>query len=240
MANENPNSLKLLEWDSEFWNVDLYKLEPNYQFNLSMVENKFQKNKRWIVQALVADSENKIINSLEDRGFRFIESKIFLRKKVKESYIGRDVNIIRIKNDIEINQKDFDNLFKNNSRFLSVNENKINDFYFLWILKSIKGEMDEYCYGYFINDKIAGIITFSIINDLLIIGILGVVAEFQKKGISQQLLNFVNSEAKKYGCRYIDVSTQGKNYKAVNSYLKNGFLLQEIKNWYYLFSDINI
>jgi len=94
--------------------------------------------------------------------------------------------------------------------------------------------MDDRCIGYYVDNQLAGFITFKYRDDKAIVGLVGVFPEFQKKGISQKLLDYVNYNAINQGFRQVSISTQGRNLKAINAYIKNGFFLDSIKYWYYL------
>ncbi len=96
--------------------------------------------------------------------------------------------------------------------------------------------MDDKCYGYYIDDELAGFITFSYKDYELCIGLVGVLPRFQKRGVAQNMLDFVNNMAFKKKLTKISVSTQGKNITAINAYLTNGFMIENIKYWYYYFN----
>ncbi|WP_226678986.1 GNAT family N-acetyltransferase [Mesobacillus jeotgali] len=222
-----------LEWDSNFWSVDVYNVDDSYNFSTSMVETI--KHSNWLVQALVPEQERDVINSLENYGFRFVETKVNLVKKVLEKReIEKDAFKKIQHHEIEIHKNDFYTLFGEISRFYFFKKEMINNFYYLWLINSIDGKMDDECIGYYINGKLAGFITYKDKNGEVSIGLLGVFPEFQKKGVSQQLLNWINNKTLENGNASISVSTQGKNYYALNSYIKNGFMLMNIQNWYYL------
>lgn len=228
-----------LEWDSQFWDLEIYNVDENYNFNIpNSNKNCTSGSKEWLIQALVPEDKVEIINFLEDNGFRFVETKINLKKKVVKK-IEIDENKFKDvdRYDIQPYKNEFNNLYGKYSRFSVFNKEKVNDFYYTWVLNSINGEMDDKCIGYYIEDKLAGFITYKFKNNELSIGLLGVFQAFQRKGISQHLLNYINNKALEEGYNAINVSTQGKNYNAINTYIKNGYFIKSIQNWYYLRGD---
>lgn len=227
--------MKKLEWDSCFWNVDIYNLDRDYMFYIPRISEK--KYNEWLIQTRVPDNEIELINMLEDKGFRFVESKVNLMKKVDDEINIADSFKKVKKIDLEIHKNDFADLYDRYSRFSLIDSNKINDFYYKWLINTIAGKMDDACIGYYINNKLTGFISYRIKNHEFSIGLVGVFPEFQNRGISQKLLNCIHNVAYNKGYEYIKVSTQGKNHIAINTYIKNGYIFENIENWYYLRGD---
>ncbi|KYH29617.1 MULTISPECIES: GNAT family N-acetyltransferase [Clostridium] len=94
---------------------------------------------------------------------------------------------------------------------------------------------DEIFYGYYINDVLAGIISFKIIDNVLDIHRVAIHPTFFRMGIADKLIKFI--EALKSNINKILVCTGKENYPAVNLYLKNGYKKKcdiEIKNGVYI------
>ncbi|WP_055668697.1 GNAT family N-acetyltransferase [Desnuesiella massiliensis] len=85
---------------------------------------------------------------------------------------------------------------------------------------------DETFYGYYINDTLAGIISFKIIENTLDIHRVAVHPQFFRMGIAGKLFNYV--ENIQNNINKVVVRTGRDNLPAVNLYLKNGF--QKIKD----------
>jgi len=231
-----------LDWDSNFWGIELFSIPENSK---CWDQDSFLKikegEKLWLIQGLI--SENKVgrINCLENKGFRFIESKITLKNKAIERANLSEEQFKKIeKCELEEYKNNFFNLYGKFSRFGLFPEEKINAFYYAWMINSIDGTMDDHCIGYYINHQLAGFITYKNEDNRLLIGLVGVFQKFQKQGISQKLLDYVNNSAISQGCNEIFVSTQGKNRNAINAYIKNGFIFENIKQWYYLTNYISL
>lgn len=225
-----------MEWDSNFWGINIYNITRsfdfnNYDFNL----NKELSSTPFIVQALVNDNDTEYTNFLESIGFRFIENKINLIKKIKDNNYIIDQEVFRevkIEDFKEYKDKFYD-LYGKVTRFEFSSKKKINEFYYKWVIKSIEGKLDDNCIGYYIEGNLGGFITYKIKNEKLIIGLLGVFPKYQGRNISQHLLHYVYSLSLENKCSEIHVSTQGKNIKAINAYIKNGFFIDNINQWYY-------
>lgn len=79
----------------------------------------------------------------------------------------------------------------------------------------------ETFFGYYEVDKLCGAISIKVTDGEVDIHRLIVLPNHFRKGIAQQLLNFVESE---YDVQTIIVSTGTKNIPAVRFYKKNGFI----------------
>jgi len=87
-------------------------------------------------------------------------------------------------------------------------------------IESLK-ECGEIFYGYFIEDILAGIISYKLIDDTLDIHRVAVKPQFFRMGIAGKLVNFVEElEGSK---NKIVVCTGRENTPAVSFYLKNGY-----------------
>lgn len=96
-------------------------------------------------------------------------------------------------------------------------------------------QCDEIFYGYYINDVLAGIISFKIIDDVLDIHRVAIHPNFFRVGIANKLINFIEGLNK--NINRIVVCTGKDNFPAVNLYLKNGYIKKkdiEIKNGIYI------
>lgn len=229
--------LTRLDWDSSYWMVDIYDVKKCYEsndFKLEFIQEI--SSQPYLIQALVIDKDIEFINFLEESGFRFMESKVNLVKRIQETSaifpegLFKDVTL----DELIGNKDEFYNLYGEVSRFSFLPKEKVNEFYYKWVVKSIKGELDDNCIGYYVEGSLGGFITYKILEQKLIIGLVGVFPEYQGKKISQNLLHYIENVAVKNNCSEIYVSTQGKNIKAVNAYIKSGFFIQDIKHWYYL------
>lgn len=96
-------------------------------------------------------------------------------------------------------------------------------------------QCDEIFYGYYVNDVLAGIISFKIIDDVLDIHRVAIHPNFFRMGIANKLINFI--EGLDSNIKRIVVCTGKDNLPAVNLYLKNGYKKKkdiEIKNRIYI------
>jgi dTDP-4-amino-4,6-dideoxy-D-galactose acyltransferase len=227
--------MRKLKWDSEFWGFDIINIDEDDEFYYNgSIDWSLCTNSYFLVQALIEDSKIQQINFLEDKGFRFVESKVTLLKPVGKLIEIEEDNFSQVKEtDLLPYINEFYNMYGDISRFNLFPEDKVNDFYYRWVVNSISGTMDDKCVGYYVANKLAGFITYKFRGNEAKVGLVGVFSDYRNRGISQRLLNYLYSDAAKVGLSQISISTQGKNLYAMNSYIKNGFFFNSIKHWYY-------
>lgn len=229
--------LSKLSWDSNFWEVDVYELNYNHQINIETYDIKLINNEKpYFIQTLISEEEIDYIDRLNNLGFRFIESKVVLEKNISNKNVVFDKNLVKnVKlEDVIIYKGKFYEMYGAVSRFNFLDKDKLNDFYYKWVINSINGELDDNCIGYYIEGALAGFITYKIENSYLKIGLVGVFPDFQGMQISSILLQYISYLGVIKGCNKVIVATQGRNIKAINVYIKNGFYINNIKHWYYL------
>lgn len=225
--------MKKLTWDSNFWGIDIFQVEK--QNIMESIEEHIKiSSTPFLIQSLVNVADLQSIGKLEEIGFKFKESKITMVMNVLEINKNLNADYKKIEtDDLEFNRDSIDNLFLKNTRFDIFNEIRVNEFYYTWLKNSVTGEMDDTVIGYYIKEKLAGFITYSIDETKVSVGLLGVLSDFQGKGVSRHLLNYVENVALENSLQSIFISTQGKNLKALNAYIKNNYRIHSIEHWYY-------
>ena len=221
--------LKKLEWDSNFWNENIYEI------NIEEIEENIQINleeKSYLIQAKVDIDKIKQINILEKLGFYFKDLEVEYEKNIDEYFYEKIEKIENLKlNDIE-------NLIEpliKNSRFDIFDEKKILEFYETWVKNAIKGIYDDECFFIKENSEIAGLISYKKNNDFYArIGLLSIWDKYQRKNLGTYLLRSIESYLYKNGIKKLSICTQGKNKIANNFYIKNGYKIKNTKVIMYL------
>ncbi len=80
---------------------------------------------------------------------------------------------------------------------------------------------EEIFYGYNINDDLAGVISYKIIENILDIHRVAIHPMFFRRGIAVELVNFIEKLGS--NINIVAVCTGKENLPAVNLYLKNGY-----------------
>jgi Acetyltransferases len=221
--------MRKLQWDSDFWGIEIFQIDDATDFDIDRLLNNPP-----FIQALPNVSDLNFIHFLESNGFLFKESKVTLYKNQINKLTDRINSFQQLSSkEIESYQQKFYVLFGKNSRYNIFPKNKVNKFYYTWVLNSIDGKMDDKCIGYYVDQHLAGFVTYRTRNKEISIGLLAVMPEFQGKGVSQLLLGYIDRVAIENDVSSVNISTQGTNISALNAYIKNGFKIKRIDHWYY-------
>ncbi len=223
---ENIN-LKQLPWDSEFWGVNFYDLVGSPELKYDEIQ------KPYLIQSKLEKTNIDERQRLEVNGYQCVEQKITLLKQVENEH-NTCVDIRPIKlSEVENLKDEIGLIFVENSRYRMFDVHKVKDFYYRWLANSCIGTMDPYIDGYFIDNQLAGFVSYRVKNNILVIGLFGVLIPYQGKGIAKILLEHVNYMANHMQLDSISVSTQGSNRNALKAYIKQGFKVSLEEFWYY-------
>lgn len=85
-------------------------------------------------------------------------------------------------------------------------------------------------YGYFLDDKLIGFLSVSVIYDRAEINYIAVLENYRKNGVAQKLFDFFLSNN---DIKSVSLEVRSDNESAINFYLKNGFKKVSIRKNYY-------
>ena len=222
-----PMNLNRLPWDSDFWGINFYNLVESTGLCHDDVD------KPYLIQSKVEKSNTHKRQCLEKNGYQCVEQKITLVQQVEKKFTKRvDIRPIKL-DEIQPLQDEIGSLFIENSRYRMLDLQRVKDFYYYWLANSCSGSQDTYIDGYFIENQLTGFVSYRVKNNVLIIGLFGVLSPFQGKGIAKLLLEHVNYIAQQLQLESISVSTQASNKNALKAYIKQGFKISLEEFWYY-------
>ena len=220
--------MKKLSWDSVFWGIDFYDAQVGDSL-------KIDKTNNYIIQLLCDQNE---VLEIEDYGqIKYIETKITLKKDIKDvTHVEADLFKELHISDLEIYKNDFYDLFGKNSRYRMFPKNKVNEFYYVWLVNGINDVENTKVIGYYHDNQLAGFVTYKIFPDFIQIGLIGVFKDYQRKGISHKLLSYVENQVLDQKLKILRIATNSFNLPALNTYIKKGFIFDEIKYWFYIYN----
>ncbi len=227
--------IEKLNWDTDLFGYNVGKIviqdDDSLDLeNLLTAENDnfrliyiFSEKKLYIPQLNILETDQKIILEktlhVDDVQFDKINDCVTFICGVNdysslESLALESGKYSRFKIDEKFNHSEFEKLYKQ------------------WIVKSVKKEISEEVFVYFVNKIISGFITVSSDKKIGTVGLIAVSPEHQGKGIGSRLLQCAETYFLKKGISILQVSTQKRNEMAMRLYLKNGF---KIKNLTYIY-----
>ena len=92
----------------------------------------------------------------------------------------------------------------------------------------------EFTYAYYLDGKVIGFINFSLIYEKAEINYIAVDDKYRRQGIGQELFDYFISNV---SVDTISLEVNCSNEKAINFYLKNGFIKEAIRKNYYNSDD---
>lgn len=236
------NLIAKLNWDSNFWGFEIAYLSSRhlsdsilYRINQFIINNEVRH-----IQYLCDCHDRKSVDLAEKNGFKFKDIRLTYKKNLAlEGNIQTSgeikfykANISHIQTLRELSK----DIYKDSRYYFDqkFDQNKIIEFYMLWVEKAVKGEYDDECYIIKINNEILGFCTIRYEGaDIAHIGLIGVSKDHTGKGLGRKLIDLIFLEMKNKGIIYIYVVTQGRNYGAQRLYQKTGFLSHSTEIWYH-------
>lgn len=231
-------NIKKLTWDSDFFGFGIARLEePDELFeSLDFVDEFAGSKDVALVETLVDIKNIQFIELLESNGFHFVDTRVDFIMDL--SKVSSDIRFdLAVPEDIQSVREIADNLFLD-SRFFHhfFDRNKAMELFKLWAEKAVRGEFDNLCLKSVDSDtgQMNGFVTIKYLNlTEARIGLIGVSKNHLGKGIGTSLISSAISLLKEKNFEKLYIATQGKNIGALNLYIKSGFKIKSIQNWFY-------
>ncbi len=225
-----------LEWDSDFFNCRVGRLEISRTANISInLLSDFD-----LVYLIFKNGISPEKKAELDKIAFFADEKITYQKSIKMT-VKPGENIISWPAEREVSNELLEIGVASGefSRFRidpMIPESKFTGLYQAWVINSVNRTMAEEVFYYNLDNQIAGVITLGIKNDKPDIGILSVHEKFRGKRIASQLITAAEYWSKKIkGFDTLQVVTQGSNLIACIFYEKCGFEIHKreyIYHWW--------
>lgn len=230
--------IRKLDWDSDFFGFNIAHLDLDGTVNnLSFVDDFVKSNRIECIQACCDISAIDTIHLLEENMFHFTDLRATY-------FVGLD-NIKIDNSDFYIADKDDLLILREIARSVAVHSKYYNDrfgkekaeqLYEIWVEKSVFGNFDNICLKAVEGNSTVGFATVKFKGKgEARIGLIGIRAPYQDRGIGRQLLNSLFSYLISKDITILEVSTQGKNIRAQNFYSRCGFMIKSLESWYYKF-----
>lgn len=217
--------VKKLQWDSEFFNLNIGEIQYNDNY-----DEKDSSNYDLIYIYSNEDVDLKIPNFEKT----FSEIKVTFFKKIEvNNYVSE--NIFQL-DEVDVNKEKLYSLAYEsgkNSRFLL--DKKFNEVFFkklykAWIDNSINKKFADDILVYFEENQLKGFVTYKINNNDASVGLIAVDTTYQAKGIGTKLLKYLENILVEKKVEIIMIPTQMSNIQACNFYHKQGYSIKSKKH----------
>lgn len=213
-----------LEWDSELFGYEVSKLvlrEQTAETADYILRQKFR--------LLYIFSDTALSKTFAEKtGAYLADEKITFSKEVPNEFFAAENNCLK---EISLLDKDVLELayqsgeysrFKTDPAFANAEFEKL---YLRWIERSIEKEIADKVVGCVFEGKTIALLTLSNNKSDAEIGLLAVSKDFRGRNIGSALLDHSVLYAKHRSLHKVFVSTQSRNTRAMNFYMKNGFAI---------------
>ncbi len=232
-----------LPWNSDFFGLNIARLNPN-SLSPEIVREALAWSEANNIDCLyfLADANDPAtVRLAEDNAFRFMDIRITLDRRlqgnapINEEKAGPGT--IRPHEPADIpTLKAIARASHHNSRFYydpNFPEARCDDLYETWIEKSCNGYADM-VFVADIGGEAEGYISCHLpAPGEGQIGLVGIAARSQGKGLGQKLVNEALRWFAEKGVSHVTVVTQGRNANAQRLYQRCGFVTREVQLWYH-------
>lgn len=214
--------IKKLNWDTDFFDIEIGELTINEEFNISQA-NKYD--------LLYVKSNKEFDLKIENFINSFSEKKIVFSKSIQSTFVD-DENIFSIKGKDYNSNEIYELAFESGkySRFYldtKLEKSKFQELYKKWVDNSISNIFADDLLIYIHNGKAEGFVTYKINNKTATIGLIAVSPTQQGKGIGGKLIKTVENVLFKNKVKTLLIPTQQSNKLACDFYKKQGYEIHE-------------
>jgi dTDP-4-amino-4,6-dideoxy-D-galactose acyltransferase len=219
-----------LEWDSRFFNQNVFQLTYYKGCDLNLEIKKLYNNEGAEIIYVFSDAElpDFMIN---DSGGQLVDIKLLFEKKIKPLYEGVDFSGISLYSDNNADSQLLDLAIQSGieSRFKKDIRLPIGCFermYEIWIDKSVKKEMANAVFIHKIENQTVGLVTVKLMDDFGEVGLFAVDEKYRGQRIGKLLLQRTEKYLIENKRDILLIPTQEANAGAVKFYKSNGYLIK--------------
>jgi dTDP-4-amino-4,6-dideoxy-D-galactose acyltransferase len=234
--------IKRLAWDSDFFGFNVAYLSCMHLTDniYARIERFIQQHQIKLVEYLCNCHDSRSVNVAEKNGFHFADIRLTFARKLGEAAVAQLPAGIGFKKagqkDIARLRKISSGIYKDSRYFFDQKFDplKAREFYQNWVEKGVLGTFDHECWClYDANGPFAFCTIRYGARSGASIGLFGMAARYQGRGLGKQLLSLVFNVLREKGIANVSVVTQGRNYAAQRLYQSVGFKTKTTQLWYH-------
>ena len=233
-------NIQLSEWDSEFFQMKIGKVELKPSLDLQSLKEEFIANHYDLLYLFQREASKSLSGKISALGGLHVDNKILFEADLEYENItdANDASIL-LYDSPQISAGFYSiarqtaaySRFKTDANFDPEAYIKLYD---TWLERSIDKSIADDILVYKADGQVAGFVTLKLHADKLTIGLFGVNLDHRGTGIGSKLMHACFQYAKSHQRHKIEVATQEANKAAVNFYKKNGFAVKDNINIYHL------
>jgi dTDP-4-amino-4,6-dideoxy-D-galactose acyltransferase len=228
---------QFLQWDSDFFKRRIARVTLP-----GLDENSVQQVLAWcaserieFLYLLVDAADLGTVRLAETRQFQLMDIRLTLNAKPASRTLAEYADIRPHQPDDIPALKAIASVSHRDSRFYAdehIPHELSNHLYETWVENSCNGYAQEVLVALH-DDAPAGYITCHLDGSHGQIGLLGVSASAQGKGLGSRLIGSALDWFYRHGAEEVSVVTQGRNVRAQRVYQRSGFITQSVQLWYH-------
>jgi len=226
---------KRKEWDSDFFGYEVWELRGS-EFNAAELKEQLDhlKNKKARLVYLFTKEE---FPGAGEWGARLVDKKVLFEKELNgmPSKIEGISSLPSSGNEIEIEELALESgaysRFRIDPQFRN---NEFERLYSRWIKASVDRSIADDVLVYKEGDNYLGLVTVSLKDKTVWIGLIAVKDGQRGKNIGSKLIKAAENFGLQHGCKKLDVYTQLDNEQACNFYQKNGYNIASLDHIYHI------
>lgn len=239
-----PEPCQLLAWDTEFFGRPIARITGNRLDHLLA-----ERVERWCAAQQIeclyflADSDDPLtVQAAEDHGYRLMDVRITLRHRLAAGAAASEITEepIQVRNARDSDVPFLETIARmsyHNTRYYAdpcFPDATCDELYATWIRRSCEGYANRVIVAEADSVPI-GYISCHLSSDTMQgnIGLVGVSAEQQGRGVGLLLVNCALDWFGERGVQVVDVVTQGRNIAAQRLYQRSGFVTHAVQLWYH-------
>jgi len=233
-------TLLKLDWDSDFFNFDVGRIEGLIQKEQDIRNIEFLIEENNIELSYYSTSNELPSYIFESKKFDIVlvDKKITYAKSIN-SDLGIHKSITSIEQNTFHKDKLIDLSIQSGiySRFnvdRRIDKEKFEEMYALWMINSINHKIAKEVLVFTENNDLAGFVTLGEKNNRADIGIIAVDHDFRGKGIGKRLMTSAEKWFSNLGYSSIQVVTQGDNNPACRLYESCEYKVDTVEFFYHI------
>lgn len=168
-----------------------------------------------------------VINTLQENMFKLVGTQCELILEINKIKKIKPLRGTRVIDNDELSKLyPFIKIISKHSRWskdINIPRTKVKEYYKTWLINSMNGYADKII-TYYKKEQIVGMLSIKLLNGKYIkIDLMGVLSDYQAKGIGTTMLNELIVYCKRNNIEKIKVITEFENINAFKFYIKNEF-----------------
>ena len=240
------DAVRLLDWDSAFFGFPVAQIIHERITAAAMVDVlAFCRDRGVRLLQFKCDAHDRdSVQLAEANDFHFADMRMILDQRLPQAGLPAPLPEgvsfrVATEADLPAMIDIAENLYVHSRYYFDTNfpRAKVHEFYSDWVRKAVVGQFDDLAWVLCEGETPAAFCSVRIDGHQAIIGLVGLHPAFTGRGLGQVVVDHSLAGMAARGCRYVTVTTQGRNYPAQRLYQRTGFQILKAQIYYHRWSS---